>query len=254
MNPVAARAGEARQDEVPPHWSQQGEIRQWGLSLGVVLAMHASILVGFVLWLRPHATPPVPSPPPAVMVDLAPAPAPPPAPTPQPPSPQPPSPQPPPPVAAPRPPQPVTPAPLSAPTAAASLPAEPARPQPAPPSPPVPRPPPATPAPPTPSPPPSRALPTWQGQVLGQLQRLKHYPEAALFHHQQGVVWLRFAINREGRVLSASIDKSSGVDSLDAEALALVRRAQPLPRPPADVPGERLELVAPIEFHLSQRR
>jgi protein TonB len=40
------------------------------------------------------------------------------------------------------------------------------------------------------------------------------------------------------------------VPELDAEALALVLRAQPLPAIPSDMPQDRLELIIPIEFTL----
>jgi protein TonB len=100
----------------------------------------------------------------------------------------------------------------------------------------------------------SHAVPTWQGLLLARLSAVKRYPAAARFHHQQGVVLLRFSIDREGRVLSARIEKSSGVDSLDQETLALIQRAQPLPKPPAEMPGNPIVLVVPIEFSLTPHR
>jgi protein TonB len=104
------------------------------------------------------------------------------------------------------------------------------------------------------APAPSNGAPTWQGLLLGRLEQFKRYPALAQSRGQQGVVWLRFTMDRDGKVLSARIDKSSGHDLLDQETLALIRRAQPLPRPPPDVPGATLELVTPIEFFLTRRR
>lgn len=101
---------------------------------------------------------------------------------------------------------------------------------------------------------PSYAAPTWQGLLLARLEQAKRYPEAARFHGEQGVAWLRFTMDRNGKVLSARIEKSSGHDSLDDETLTLIQRAQPLPRPPADVPGAAIELVVPIEFYLNGQR
>lgn len=51
-------------------------------------------------------------------------------------------------------------------------------------------------------------------------------------------------------VLDFSLEKSSDFGSLDSRALALLQRPQPLPKPPADVPGDHIELVVPIEFFL----
>jgi protein TonB len=99
----------------------------------------------------------------------------------------------------------------------------------------------------------SHAVPNWQGALLARLGQVKRYPASARFHHQQGVVVLRFSMDRDGRVLSARIEKSSGVEALDQETLALIQRAQPLPKPPTEMPGNPIELTVPIEFSLTVR-
>src|SRR5262249_32110818 len=98
---------------------------------------------------------------------------------------------------------------------------------------------PAPPAPVAAAAPPS-AVPNWQNAVLRRLEQFKRYPSAARFQRQQGVASLRFTIDRNGNVLSAQIARGSGSDLLDQEALALVRRAEPLPAPPPNVPGNTL--------------
>jgi protein TonB len=98
----------------------------------------------------------------------------------------------------------------------------------------------------------SNAVPAWQGLLLGRLERFKRYPSSAQFRRQQGVVYLRFSMDRHGNVVSAVIDKSSGFDILDAEALALIHRAAPLPPPPPEVDGDPIELVVPIQFFLNR--
>lgn len=96
---------------------------------------------------------------------------------------------------------------------------------------------------------PSQA-PAWQSALLGRLQRAKRYPDLARARRQEGVAHLTFSMDREGRVLSARIVRSSGSEELDAETLALVRRAEPLPAPPADLPGNLLTLTVPVRFSL----
>ncbi len=110
--------------------------------------------------------------------------------------------------------------------------------------------PPALPLPPAPAP--STASPTWQGLVLGQLNRFKRYPGAAQLRRQQGAPYVRFVMDREGKVLSSHLERSSGFAALDQEAVNLPRRAQPLPKPPVEVPGETLELVVPVEFFIQR--
>jgi len=88
------------------------------------------------------------------------------------------------------------------------------------------------------------------GRLLAQLNRFKQYPRAARQAHIEGVVMLHFVMDAQGKVLSAEIAKSSGRPVLDAEALALIQRAQPLPALPADYPTRTLDAVVPVEFSL----
>lgn len=91
---------------------------------------------------------------------------------------------------------------------------------------------------------------TWQGELVARLEREKRYPRAAELRRREGVAVVGFAVDREGQVLGTRLVRSSGVAELDAEALALPARAQPLPPPPDHMAGERIELVAPIRFTL----
>ena len=119
---------------------------------------------------------------------------------------------------------------------------------------------PATPAPPmaASAPPAPTQLPatkgavTWQGLLLARLERAKRYPLFAESHRQQGVVLLHFTMDRSGAVLTANTQKSSGFTLLDQESLAMVRRAQPLPRPPPEVTGDPVDLIVPVEFFLDR--
>ena len=95
----------------------------------------------------------------------------------------------------------------------------------------------------TPAPPPPVVLIDW-------LSRHKRYPRAAREQQQQGTAYLRFVVDRYGRVLSYGLARSSGIAALEEEVVALIQRAQPLPAPPAELSGARFELVAPVEFSL----
>jgi protein TonB len=90
----------------------------------------------------------------------------------------------------------------------------------------------------------------WQSTLVAHLQRHKRYPPAARRDNEEGVTYLRFAMDRNGTVLLKRIERASGHRALDQETLDLVERAQPLPAPPADMPGERFEFVVPVQFHL----
>lgn len=98
----------------------------------------------------------------------------------------------------------------------------------------------------------SDARPTWEGQVLAALNKAKRYPREAAFRRQQGVPYIRFVMSREGKVVSVRLERSSGIRSLDDEAVSLPERAAPLPRPPEGVKGDTIELVVPVEFFMQR--
>ncbi len=70
------------------------------------------------------------------------------------------------------------------------------------------------PAPPAPQPQ-SNAPDSWEGRMLARLEKFRRYPGAARSARQQGVVYVRFRINRDGHVLSSSLVHSSGFPALD---------------------------------------
>ena len=90
------------------------------------------------------------------------------------------------------------------------------------------------------------AIASWQQALVARLTRFQRYPAQA--SGAEGVVSLGFSIDRKGRVVSSRIVKSSGSTLLDAEALALVKRAAPLPAPPAAIPDTDLAFIVPIRF------
>ncbi len=81
----------------------------------------------------------------------------------------------------------------------------------------------------------------WQGAIVAALNRAKRPQQ------DSGTASVRFSVDRGGRVLSASLAGSTGVASLDQEAVSLVRRAN-IPAPPANVPGEAFTFTVPIRF------
>ena len=90
------------------------------------------------------------------------------------------------------------------------------------------------------------ATASWQQSLVARLAKVQHYPAQA--RGVQGVVSLAFTMDRHGKVVSSRIVKSSGSAVLDAEALDLIKRAAPLPPPPADIADSDLSFIVPIRF------
>lgn len=91
----------------------------------------------------------------------------------------------------------------------------------------------------------NNARATWETALLARLAAAKHMPAGK----SQGVVLLRFIMDREGAVLLVKVERSSGAAVLDQEALAALQRAVPLPKPPQEVPGDSLDLIVPVDFY-----
>ena len=92
--------------------------------------------------------------------------------------------------------------------------------------------------------------PSWQADLVRQLQRFKRYPPEAQSRSEQGVVLLGFTLDRNGHVLSQRIARSSGYADLDNEVTAMISRAQPLPPFPASMTQSSIDLTVPIRFSL----
>lgn len=91
---------------------------------------------------------------------------------------------------------------------------------------------------------------SWQTNLMRQLQRFKRYPASAQSRKEEGVVLLSFSLDRAGHVLAHSIARSSGHADLDAEVMAMIMRAEPLPSFPESMTQTRIDLTVPIRFSL----
>jgi protein TonB len=95
-----------------------------------------------------------------------------------------------------------------------------------------------------------RADVSWQKALVSHLNRFKRYPDGARARGSQGSVLVEFTIDRAGNVVASRVVQRSGSTFLDEEAIAVLQRASPLPRPPADMTGELFPLTLPIQFRI----
>jgi len=94
----------------------------------------------------------------------------------------------------------------------------------------------------------SAAQASWRERLIAHLLRYKRYPPGAQSRREQGTATLSFSMDRNGRVLSRSIARGSGVAELDAEVLDMIMRAQPLPPFPPTMTQVRMNISVPIRF------
>lgn len=92
---------------------------------------------------------------------------------------------------------------------------------------------------------------SYAAKVRSWLYAHKIYPRRARMRREEGRVQVRFVLDRTGMLLEGAVVQRSGNATLDEEAEAMMRRASPYPRAPAELVGDRIEFTAPIEFMLS---
>ncbi|MGC2822812.1 MAG: energy transducer TonB [Pseudolabrys sp.] len=91
---------------------------------------------------------------------------------------------------------------------------------------------------------------SWHRRIAQQVERNKGYPALARARHETGTAELAFTINRNGMVTASRVVRTSGFASLDQETIDTVRRAQPFPPPPPNMPGDTFEFTVPIRFNI----
>jgi|GEM_PF-1969132 len=81
----------------------------------------------------------------------------------------------------------------------------------------------------------------WKDKIATQLVSKRAFPPGTA--GQGGTAKVVFVINRQGKLISSSLEESSGSKLLDTAALTTVERAEPFPGPPAEVTDVRFSFT-----------
>jgi periplasmic protein TonB len=95
--------------------------------------------------------------------------------------------------------------------------------------------------------PPNNIAVRFQQTLMRHIERFQRYPSAARRDRLEGTVQVAFVMGRDGKILDAWIRSSSGQALLDKEAVDALRRAEPLPDIPNELPGQ-LSVLLPVSF------
>ncbi len=87
----------------------------------------------------------------------------------------------------------------------------------------------------------------YRQRLLRHIEAYRQSVPMAPGRPSSGTVLVRFWLERDGRVLAASVVGGSGVADFDDEAVATIWRARPMPAIPSALP-ERLSVTLPIAF------
>ncbi len=99
---------------------------------------------------------------------------------------------------------------------------------------------------------PSEATLSWQKSLTMHLEKHKKYPSDARAKGHEGVATISFLLDRSGKLISAHLNKSSGSELLDREAIEVFSRASPFPAPPPDVADLTMTFSLPIQFRIKR--
>lgn len=88
----------------------------------------------------------------------------------------------------------------------------------------------------------------WEKELVAYLDRHKRYPADRVQKTAEIVVG--FDIDRMGHILASRIVTSSGDTAFDEAALAMLKRADPVPPPPPAVADESLSYTLPVFFRV----
>jgi protein TonB len=89
---------------------------------------------------------------------------------------------------------------------------------------------------------------TWQKKLMAHLERFKRYPSTGMPRSTR--IEVGFTLDRLGHVVSAEIRQGSGDPAFDQAALAMLRRADPVPPPPPLVADDGLSFTLPVVYRV----
>ncbi|MEM7251073.1 MAG: TonB family protein [Pseudomonadota bacterium] len=96
----------------------------------------------------------------------------------------------------------------------------------------------------------SAAKKRYLAHVRATIAKKQRYPARAKRRRIEGIVNVRFTIQRDGQVIDVRIEKSAKDKTLDNATLALIRSAGPFPPLPAALANKPLDVVLPIRYRL----
>jgi periplasmic protein TonB len=89
---------------------------------------------------------------------------------------------------------------------------------------------------------------SWQKELVAHFDHHKRYPANRAARAVEIVVG--FELDRRGHIVASRVERSSGDAAFDEAALAMLRRSDPVPAPPALVADEGLRFTLPVLFRV----
>lgn len=87
----------------------------------------------------------------------------------------------------------------------------------------------------------------WKKKISAYFEAHKVYPKVS--KTKEASVIVNLVLDRLGRVVSVDIEKSSGDRLYDDAAIAMIRRSDPVPKPPAKLTDDTFRYTLPVKFN-----
>ena len=91
---------------------------------------------------------------------------------------------------------------------------------------------------------------SYTNQLTRAIAKQKKYPKIAQMRQWQGEVLLNIEIDPQGNLVKADILEESRFKILNNEAIDMVKRASPFPKPPKELSLKNFTVLVPISFKL----
>jgi periplasmic protein TonB len=93
---------------------------------------------------------------------------------------------------------------------------------------------------------PTTTATAWARQISAYFELHKRYPKVQ--KNKPAKVRVGLVLNRLGQVVSVGVQESSGDPVYDEAALSMIRRSDPVPRPPAALTDEQFSYSLDVNF------
>ena len=87
----------------------------------------------------------------------------------------------------------------------------------------------------------------WAKQISAYLELHKRYPQVK--KQKKATVKVSLVLNRLGNVVSVGVLESSGDPAFDEAAISMIRRSDPVPRPPAELTQDQFAYSLNVNFN-----
>ena len=90
----------------------------------------------------------------------------------------------------------------------------------------------------------------WKRKIAMVIAKKQVYPRSALMREIEGSAKVKVTVDASGKIVNYEIVQPTGQSVLDREIPRLIKRIDPLPKPPAGATADELTFIIPLAWRL----